>query len=144
MRSCQPSENSVSASSPTAHSDAAFSPDASRAWRTCRENDTRSARFPRFAKENFQKNVELADRIREIADDKGVAPGQLALAWLLAQGEDIVPIPGTKRRKYLEENAGAADVTLTDEDLARIEEALPRGSVAGERYTEEMMRAVGR
>jgi aryl-alcohol dehydrogenase-like predicted oxidoreductase len=108
------------------------------------EEDTRSARFPRFAEENFMKNVELADRVREVADDKGVTPGQLALAWLLAQGEDIVPIPGTKRRKYLEENAGASGVELTGEDLRRIEEAMPRGSAAGERYTEEMMRAVGR
>jgi aryl-alcohol dehydrogenase-like predicted oxidoreductase len=108
------------------------------------ENDTRSARFPRFAKENFRKNLGLADRVREVADKKGVTPGQLALAWLLAQGEDIVPIPGTKRRKYLEENAGAADVALTQEDLRRIEEAMPRGSAAGERYTEEQMRAVGR
>jgi aryl-alcohol dehydrogenase-like predicted oxidoreductase len=108
------------------------------------EEDTRSARFPRFARENFQKNVELAGRIREIAEDKGVTPGQLALAWVLAQGEDIVPIPGTKRRKYLEENAGAADVELTEEDLRRIEEAMPRGSAAGERYSEEMMRATGR
>ena len=108
------------------------------------EDDTRSARFPRFAEENFMKNVELADRVREVAERKGVTPGQLALAWLLAQGEDIVPIPGTKRRKYLEENAGAADVELTEEDLRRIEEAMPRGSAAGERYSEEMMRAVGR
>ena len=108
------------------------------------EDDTRSARFPRFAEENFMKNVELADRVREVADEKGVTPGQLALAWLLAQGEDIVPIPGTKRRKYLEENAGVADVTLTQDDLRRIEEAMPRGSAAGERYSEEMMRAVGR
>jgi aryl-alcohol dehydrogenase-like predicted oxidoreductase len=108
------------------------------------EEDTRSARFPRFAEENFMKNVGLADRVREVADDKGVTPGQLALAWLLAQGEDIVPIPGTKRRKYLEENAGASGVELTGEDLRRIEEAMPRGSAAGERYTEEMMRAVGR
>ena len=108
------------------------------------EEDTRSARFPRFAEENFMKNVELADRVREVADDKGVTPGQLALAWLLAQGEDIVPIPGTKRRKYLEENAGASGVELAEEDLRRIEEAMPRGSAAGERYTEEMMRAVGR
>jgi aryl-alcohol dehydrogenase-like predicted oxidoreductase len=108
------------------------------------EDDTRSARFPRFAEENFMKNVELADRVREVAEGKGVTPGQLALAWLLAQGEDIVPIPGTKRRKYLEENAGAAGVELTEEDLRRIEEAMPRGSAAGERYTEEMMRAVGR
>jgi aryl-alcohol dehydrogenase-like predicted oxidoreductase len=108
------------------------------------EEDTRSARFPRFAEENFMKNVELADRVREVAEGKGVTPGQLALAWLLAQGQDIVPIPGTKRRKYLEENAGASGVELAEEDLRRIEEAMPRGSAAGERYTDEMMRAVGR
>jgi aryl-alcohol dehydrogenase-like predicted oxidoreductase len=108
------------------------------------EDDTRSARFPRFARENFQKNLELAGRVRVVAEEKGITPGQLALAWLLAQGDDIVPIPGTKRRKYLEENAGAAGVTLTEDDLASIEEAMPRGSAAGERYTEEMMRAVGR
>ena len=108
------------------------------------EEDTRSARFPRFAEENFMKNVELADRVRDVAEGKGVTPGQLALAWLLAQGEDIVPIPGTKRRKYLEENAGASGVELSEEDLRRIEEAMPRGSAVGERYTEEMMRAVGR
>ena len=116
-------------------------------WRSIEdmpEDDTRSARFPRFAEENFEKNLELADRVREVADGKGITPGQLALAWLLAQGDDIVPIPGTKRRKYLEENAGAADVTLTEDDLARIEEAMPRGSAAGERYPEEQMRAVGR
>jgi aryl-alcohol dehydrogenase-like predicted oxidoreductase len=108
------------------------------------EEDTRSARFPRFAEENFMKNVELADRVREVAEGKGVTPGQLALAWLLAQGTDIVPIPGTKRRRYLEENVGASGVELTEEDLRRIEEAMPRGSAAGERYSEEMMRAVGR
>ena len=107
------------------------------------EEDTRGARFPRFAKENFEKNLVLADRIREVADGKGITPGQLALAWLLAQGDDIVPIPGTKRRKYLEDNAGAADVTLTEDDLTTIEEAMPRGSAAGERYPEAMMRAVG-
>jgi len=116
-------------------------------WRSIEDmpdDDTRSARFPRFAEENFKKNLELADRVREVADGKGITPGQLALAWLLAQGEGIVPIPGTKRRKYLEENAGAADVTLTEDDLASIEEAMPRGSAAGERYSEEQMRAVGR
>jgi len=116
-------------------------------WRSIEdmpENDTRSARFPRFAEENFKKNVELADRVREVADSKGITPGQLALAWLLAQGDDIVPIPGTKRREYLEENAGAAGVRLTEDDLARIEEVMPRGSAAGERYAEEQMRAVGR
>jgi aryl-alcohol dehydrogenase-like predicted oxidoreductase len=116
-------------------------------WRSIEdmpEDDTRSARFPRFAEENFKTNLELADRVREVADGKGITPGQLALAWLLAQGDDIVPIPGTKRRKYLEENAGAADVSLTEDDLASIEEAMPRGSAAGERYSEEQMRAVGR
>ncbi|HEX2739185.1 MAG TPA: aldo/keto reductase, partial [Rubrobacter sp.] len=116
-------------------------------WRSIEdmpEDDTRSARFPRFAEVNFKKNLELADRVREAADEKGVTPGQLALAWLLAQGDDIVPIPGTKRRKYVEENAGAASITITEEDLSRIEEAMPRGSAAGERYTEEQMRSVGR
>jgi aryl-alcohol dehydrogenase-like predicted oxidoreductase len=117
------------------------------AWRSIEdlpEDDTRSARFPRFSEENFRRNVALADRIREIAAEKDATPGQLALAWLLHRGDDVVPIPGTKRRKYLEENAGAADITLTDEDLRRIEEAMPRGSAAGERYTEQMMRAVNR
>ena len=116
-------------------------------WRSIEdmpENDTRGARFPRFAEENFQKNLELADRVREVAEGKGITPGQLALAWLLAQGNDIVPIPGTKRREYLEENAGAAGITLTEDDLASIEGAMPRGSAAGERYAEEQMRAVGR
>ena len=116
-------------------------------WRSIEdmpEDDTRTARFPRFAEENFKKNLELADRVREVAEGKGITPGQLALAWLLAQGDDVVPIPGTKRRKYLEDNAGAADVTLTQDDLASIEEAMPRGSAAGERYAEAQMRAVGR
>jgi aryl-alcohol dehydrogenase-like predicted oxidoreductase len=108
------------------------------------DDDTRAARFPRFSEENFNKNLELAGRVREIADEKGITPGQLALAWLLSRGEDIVPIPGTKRRERVEENAGAADVTLTDEDLARIEEIMPRGSVSGERYPEQQMRAIGR
>jgi aryl-alcohol dehydrogenase-like predicted oxidoreductase len=116
-------------------------------WRSMEdlpENDTRAGRFPRFSEENFKKNVELADRVREIAEEKGITPGQLALAWLLAQGDDIVPIPGTKRRERLEENAKAADLELTDEDLRRIEEALPKGSASGERYGEQMMRAVNR
>ena len=116
-------------------------------WRSMEdlpENDTRAGRFPRFSEENFKKNVELAERVREIAEEKGITPGQLALAWLLAQGDDIVPIPGTKRRERLEENAGATDVELTEEDLRRIEEALPKGSASGERYGEQMMRAVNR
>jgi len=89
---------------------------------------------PRFQGENFQKNLELVDRVREIADEKDVTPGQLALAWLLSQGEDIVPIPGTKRRAYLEENAAAAEIELTQEDLRRIDEAAPAGVTAGDRY----------
>ena len=116
-------------------------------WRSMEdlpENNTRAGRFPRFSEENFKKNVELADRVRELAEEKGITPGQLALAWLLAQGDDIVPIPGTKRRERLEENAKAADVELTNEDLRRIEEALPKGSASGERYGEQMMRAVNR
>ena len=108
------------------------------------EDDTRAGRFPRFSEENFRQNLELAERVREIAAEKGATPGQLALAWLLARGDDIVPIPGTKRRTYLEENAGAVDITLTGEDLRRIEEAIPRGSAAGERYSEQMMRTVNR
>ena len=89
---------------------------------------------PRFQGENFEKNLELVERVREVAEEKGVEPSQLALAWLLYQGEDIVPIPGTKRRKYLEENAAAAAIELTDEDLGRIDEAAPKGVAAGDRY----------
>jgi aryl-alcohol dehydrogenase-like predicted oxidoreductase len=117
------------------------------AWRSVDdlpEDDTRAGRFPRFSEENFRQNLELANRVREVATEKDATPGQLALAWLLHQGEDIVPIPGTKRRKYLEENAGAVNVTLTEEDLRRIEETVPRGSAAGERYAEQQMRAVNR
>ncbi|HZY57101.1 MAG TPA: aldo/keto reductase [Rubrobacteraceae bacterium] len=108
------------------------------------EDDVRRARFPRFQEENFHKNLELVERVRQIAAEKDVTPGQLALAWLLHQGDDIVPIPGTKRRKYLEENAAAVDIKLTEEDLARIEEAMPRDSIAGERYAEQQMRVVNR
>ncbi|MBV9848497.1 MAG: aldo/keto reductase [Armatimonadetes bacterium] len=97
---------------------------------------------PRFQGENFQKNLELVTRIEEIAREKGCRPSQLALAWVLAQGEDIVPIPGTKRRKYLEENVGAVDVHLTSDDLARINEAAPAGAAAGTRYPEAVMRNV--
>jgi aryl-alcohol dehydrogenase-like predicted oxidoreductase len=117
------------------------------AWKSIEdlpEDDTRSARFPRFSEENFERNLELADRVREIAAEKDATPGQLALAWLLHRGEDIVPIPGTKRRKYLEENAAAAYISLTEEDLRRIEEVMPRGSAAGERYAEQQMRGVNR
>src|SRR5262249_32890105 len=98
----------------------------------------------RFQGENFQRNVDLASRIAQMARSKGCTASQLALAWVLAQGEDIVPIPGTKRVKYLEENLGALDVHLTDADLAQIEEISPRSAVAGPRYPENMMQLVGR
>ncbi len=91
---------------------------------------------PRFQGENFRKNLELVDRVKEIANEKGVAASQLALAWLLHRGEDIVPIPGTKRREYLEENVPAVGITLTDEELKRIEEAAPKGAASGERYSD--------
>jgi aryl-alcohol dehydrogenase-like predicted oxidoreductase len=89
---------------------------------------------PRFQGENFERNLELVERVREIAAEKGVTPAQLALAWILAQGEDIVPIPGTKRHERLEENVAAAGVELTDDDLDRIEAAFPKGATAGDRY----------
>ena len=89
---------------------------------------------PRFQGDNFAKNLELLDRVGEIAAEKKITPGQLALAWVLAQGQDVVPIPGTKRVRYLEENVAAVDVVLTSEDLARIDEAAPTRSAAGERY----------
>ena len=99
---------------------------------------------PRFQGENFEKNLELVRRVQEIAREKGCKPSQLVLAWVLAQGEDIVPIPGTKRRKYLEENVAALDVKLTPEDLLRINQVIPRSAAVGARYPEHMMRAVGR
>jgi aryl-alcohol dehydrogenase-like predicted oxidoreductase len=100
--------------------------------------------FPRFQEENFRQNMRLVERVREIASEKGCKPSQLALAWVLAQGRDIVPIPGTKRRKYLEENAGAVEVELTREDLERIEETLSGERVAGTRYPEAAMKTVNR
>jgi aryl-alcohol dehydrogenase-like predicted oxidoreductase len=99
---------------------------------------------PRFQWENFQKNLDLVARVEALAKEKKCTPGQLALAWLLAQGADIIPIPGTKRRKYLEENAGALDVKLTPEDLRRIDEVAPHGVAAGQRYPEHMMALVNR
>jgi aryl-alcohol dehydrogenase-like predicted oxidoreductase len=99
---------------------------------------------PRFQGENFQKNLDLVRRVEEMANEKGCKPSQLALAWVLAQGDDIVPIPGTKRRQYLEENVGALDVQLTPQDLQRIEQAFPHGAAAGFRYPEHMMQAVNR
>jgi aryl-alcohol dehydrogenase-like predicted oxidoreductase len=97
---------------------------------------------PRFQGDNFQKNLDLVRRVEEIAHEKGCKPSQLALAWVLAQGDDIVPIPGTKRRKYLEENTGALEVKLTKEDLRRINEVFPPEAAAGERYPEHVMALV--
>lgn len=99
---------------------------------------------PRFQGENFQKNLDLVERIKQMATEKGWQPSQLALAWLLAQGEDVVPIPGTKRRKYLEENVAAASMEVTSADLARINEIAPQGSTAGDRYPEHSMKSVNR
>ena len=95
---------------------------------------------PRFQGENFQRNLDLVPRVKEMAAAKGCTPSQLALAWVLAQGEDIVPIPGTKRRTYLEENVAAVSVELTADDLARLDEIVPKGVAAGGRYAAEMMR----
>jgi len=97
---------------------------------------------PRFQGENFDRNLELVRQVQQIAKEKGCTPSQLALAWVLAQGKDIVPIPGTKRRKYLEENVGALNVHLTKADLDRIEAVFPSGAAAGERYPEHMMHLV--
>jgi aryl-alcohol dehydrogenase-like predicted oxidoreductase len=99
---------------------------------------------PRFQGENFQRNLDLVERVGEIAREKRCTPAQLALAWVLAQGDDIVPIPGTKRRKYLQENVGALDVILTGADLARIEEVAPKHAFAGERYPDWAMQMVNR
>ncbi|MBV9098949.1 MAG: aldo/keto reductase, partial [Frankiaceae bacterium] len=89
---------------------------------------------PRFQGENFKRNLDLVDKVREIAAEKECTPGQLALAWLLARGDDVVPIPGTKRVRYLEENFGALDVKLTEDDLRRIDAVAPVGAAAGDRY----------
>jgi aryl-alcohol dehydrogenase-like predicted oxidoreductase len=97
---------------------------------------------PRFMGENFAKNLEVVAKVKEIASEKACTPGQLALAWLLHQGEDVVPIPGTKRRRYLEENVAATDVQLTQNDLQRIEAAAPRGAAVGDRYAD--MSVIGR
>jgi aryl-alcohol dehydrogenase-like predicted oxidoreductase len=99
---------------------------------------------PRFQGDNFARNLRLVDEINAIAAEKGCAPSQLALAWVLAQGEDIVPIPGTKRRSYLDQNVGAMDVRLTEAELARIDRTLPPGAAAGDRYVPHGMRALNR
>jgi aryl-alcohol dehydrogenase-like predicted oxidoreductase len=98
------------------------------------DDSRRSPYFPRFSGDALDANLALVARIREIADAKGATPGQLALAWVLAQGDDVVPIPGTKRVAYLEENVAGAAVRLTEDDLSALEQAVPRDSVAGDRY----------
>lgn len=108
------------------------------------EPDDYRRHSPRFQSENFAKNLDLVERIREIAREKGCTPSQLALAWVLAQGEDVVPIFGTKRRAYLAENLGAPNVELTADDLRRIDEIAPRGIAAGERYPASMMGSLRR
>ena len=99
------------------------------------ENDFRR-HHPRFQGNNFYQNLKLVDSVKEIALDKGVTPGQLALAWVLAQGDDIVPIPGTKHIEYLKENIAAVDIELSQEDLDRLNAAAPKGSVSGSRYAD--------
>ncbi|MGA2439356.1 MAG: aldo/keto reductase [Tepidisphaeraceae bacterium] len=104
----------------------------------------RRRQFPRFQGENFQKNLDLVTKIEQMAVAKKCKPSQLALAWVLAQGQDIVPIPGTKKLKYLEENAGAVDVNLSDSELREIDRVIPRGVASGHRYPAEAMGAVNR
>ncbi len=107
-------------------------------------SDSRATRMPRFAGENFDQNWKLVERVKAIAERKRVTAGQLALAWVLAKGEDVVPIPGTKRRKYLEENAAAADVKLSQADIAELEAAVPVDEVAGDRYAAPALKAIDR
>src|ERR1700683_114487 len=108
------------------------------------EKDSRSQRYPRFAGENFDKNQVLVERVRPIAENREATPGQMALAWVLAKGEDLVPIPGTKRRKYLEENAAAAEIKLTPGEIAELEAAVPQNEISGERYAAANMKAIDR
>lgn len=107
------------------------------------EDDMRRG-LPRFQGENFQRNLDLVAQVQSLAASKGVTPGQLALAWLLAQGNDVAPIPGTKRRAYLAENLGAVDVSLSADELAALDEAFPADAVAGQRYTQGGMDLVGK
>jgi aryl-alcohol dehydrogenase-like predicted oxidoreductase len=104
--------------------------------------DSRAERYPRFAAENLDKNQVLVERVRAIAERRSVKPGQLALAWVLAKGEDFIPIPGTKRRKYLEENAAAADIKLTGAEIEELEAAVPQNAIAGDRYAAANMQRI--
>ncbi|WP_406236851.1 aldo/keto reductase [Nocardia sp. NBC_01009] len=106
--------------------------------------DDMRRQLPRFADDNLDRNLAIVAALRELAAEKGITAGQLALAWVMSQGEDVIPIPGTKRRTYLEENVAATDITLTADDLARIDAAAPSGAFAGARYPERLARAAGR
>jgi aryl-alcohol dehydrogenase-like predicted oxidoreductase len=107
-------------------------------------NDVRAQRLPRFDGDAFDKNLALVERVRAIAERRGVKAAQLALAWVLAKGNDVVPIPGTKRRKYLEENAATAEIDLTPDEIAELEAAVPQDEVAGDRYAAAAMKAIDR
>jgi aryl-alcohol dehydrogenase-like predicted oxidoreductase len=104
------------------------------------DKDWRKHNYPRFQGENFDRNLFIVEAVKELAARKGCTPAQLALAWTLAQGEDVVPIPGTKRLKYLQENAAAVDVKLSAEDPAWLNEKIPAGAAIGDRYLEGGMR----
>ena len=106
--------------------------------------DFRTERYPRFSDGNFDRNQVLVERVKAIAERRGVKADQLALAWVLAKGDDLVPIPGTKRRKYLEENAAAAEIKLTPEEVAELEAAVPEDEIAGDRYTAASMKTIDR
>ena len=108
------------------------------------DTDARARRYPRFESANLEKNYTIVERVQAIAARKGVKAGQLALAWVLSRGDDVVPIPGTKRRKYLEENAAAAELQLTPEDVAELEAAVPQHEIAGERYAPANLQAIDR
>ena len=106
--------------------------------------DSRAQRFPRFTGEAFDQNQVLVERVRAIAKRKGVTAGQLALAWVLSKGDDVVPIPGTKRRKYLEENAAAVEITLSPDEVTELEAAVPREEIVGDRYSATGMQSINR
>ncbi|CAA9487567.1 MAG: Oxidoreductase, aldo/keto reductase family [uncultured Solirubrobacteraceae bacterium] len=106
------------------------------------ESDARRVRFPRFERENLERNLALVERVEGMAGDRGVTPGQLALAWVLAQGDDVVPIPGTKRVRYLEENAAAVEISLSEDELGALGEMFSAEEVAGGRYAPEQMRSI--
>jgi aryl-alcohol dehydrogenase-like predicted oxidoreductase len=106
--------------------------------------DARAQRYPRFAADAFARNLVLVRRLEVIAARRKVTPGQLALAWVMAQGPDVVPIPGTKRRKYLEENAAAAEISLTLAEVSEIEAAVPEDEIVGERYTAAGLQTIDR